>query len=50
MLQGAPTSYVFPVFEDKVYLRENITVQHYSFDALNSILKFFEENIQMVSE
>ena len=50
MLQGAPTSYLFPVFdENKVYLREDIVVQHYSTEALYSILNYFLKIIQMVS-
>ncbi|KAL5265728.1 hypothetical protein ACHWQZ_G006440 [Mnemiopsis leidyi] len=49
MLQGAPTSYLFPVFdENKVYLREDIVVQHYSAEALDSVLNYFLKIIQMV--
>ena len=50
MLQGAPTSYIFPVFDEhKVYLREDIVVQHYSHIALNNVLNYFLKIIQMVS-
>ena len=50
MLQGAPTSYIFPVFDEhKVYLRENITVQHYTHTALSNVLNYFLNIIQMVS-
>ena len=48
MLQGSPTSYIFPVHEDKVYMRDDVLVQHYSHEALASILKYFEGRIKMV--
>ena len=48
MLQGTPTSYIFYTFEDKVYMRQDVTVGHYTYQALSSILLYFEEKIKMV--
>ena len=49
MLQGAPTSHVFECVDQEVTLRQDITLEHYSYQALLSALEYFKDKISMVS-